>query len=46
MSGQMETSLTLHQLPADMLRAVTAVVCTQPDADLLLDMLGLGGVTL
>jgi len=40
----MEQVLTLDPLPADMLRAATKVVCTQPDADLLLAMLGLDGV--
>lgn len=43
MSTDVEDSLILHPLPGDLLRAATAVVCTQPDADLLLDMLGLGG---
>ena len=43
-STDVEDSLILHPLPGDLLRAATAVVCTQPDADLLLDMLGLGGV--
>ena len=44
MTKNMEQNLTLTPLPGDMLRAATKVVCTQPDADLLLDMLGLAGV--
>ena len=40
----MTKNLILTPLPGDMLRAATKVVCTQPDADLLLAMLGLDGV--
>ena len=44
MSTDVEDTLILHSLPGDVLRAATALVCTQPDADLLLAMLGLAGV--
>ena len=37
----MEQVLTIDPLPADMLRAAIEVVATQPDAELLLAMLGL-----
>ena len=41
MTKHMEQVLTLDPLPADMLRAATEVVAAQPDAELLLAMLGL-----
>ena len=41
MTKHMEQVLTLDPLPADMLRAATALVEAQPDAELLLAMLGL-----
>ena len=41
MTKNMEQNLTLTPLPGDVLRAATAYVCTQPDADLLLAILGL-----
>ncbi len=44
MTKNMEQNLILTPLSGDVLRAATALVCQQPDADLLLDMLGLAGV--
>ena len=44
MKKDIEGTIILTPLPGDVLRAATAYVCTQPDADLLLAMLGLDGV--
>ncbi len=44
MTKDTEGTITLTPLDDDVLRAATAYVCQQPDADLLLDMLGLAGV--
>lgn len=44
MTKDIEGTITLTPLDDDVLRAATAYVCTQPDADLLLAILGLDGV--
>lgn len=44
MTTDIEDNLQLTPLSGEVLRAATAYVCQQPDADLLLDMLGLAGV--
>lgn len=44
MTKDMEQNLILTPLPGDVLRSAIKFVCTQPDADLLLAMLGLDGV--
>lgn len=44
MSKDIEDTIVLTPLSGDVLRAATAYLCQQPDADLLLDMLGLAGV--